>query len=66
VNRSLLLREWGAVTFVVTVFLGIVIVPIALVVGNHPPPPSALVVSPSPTASGPASAARSASPSSTP
>ncbi len=50
-NRSFLLREWGAVTFVLTVFLGVVIVPIALVTGNHPPPPSALV-----------SAARTASP----
>ena len=45
-NRSFLLREWGAVTFVVTVLLGIIIVPVALVAGNHPPPPSALVSAP--------------------
>jgi hypothetical protein len=55
VNRSFLLREWGAVTFVVTVFLGIIIVPIALVVGNHPPPASSI-----------ASSARTVSPASTP
>jgi len=56
VNRSFLLREWGAVTFVVTVFLGIIIVPIALVVGNHPPPVSNIS----------ASAARTTSPSVSP
>jgi hypothetical protein len=57
VNRSFLLREWGAVTFVVTVFLGIIIVPVALVVGNHPPPPSSIAT---------VSPARTTSPSSTP
>jgi hypothetical protein len=55
VNRSFLVREWGAVSFVVTVFLGVIIVPIALVAGNHPPPPSSI--------STPASASRTASPS---
>jgi len=34
VNRSFLRREWGAITFVVTVFAGIIIVPIALVLGR--------------------------------
>jgi hypothetical protein len=56
VNRSFLIREWGAVTFVVTVFLGIVIVPIALVAGNHPPPPSSIATP------APASPARTVSP----
>ena len=61
-NRSFLRREWGAVTFVVTVLLGIIIVPIALVAGNHPPPPTAFAASPSPTASGAVSPARTSTP----
>ena len=56
-NRSFLVREWGAVTFVLTVLVGIVIVPVALVVGNRPPPPPALP-NPSPTVSAAASTAR--------
>ena len=56
-NRSFLVREWGAVTFVLTVLVGIVIVPIALVVGNKPPPPPALP-NPTPTVSAAASTAR--------
>jgi hypothetical protein len=35
VNRSFLAREWGAVSFVVTVAVGLVIVPLALLFGNH-------------------------------
>jgi hypothetical protein len=35
VNLSFLRHEWGAVTFVLTVLLGIIIVPIALYFG-HP------------------------------
>jgi hypothetical protein len=66
VNRSFLLREWGAVTFVLTVFLGIIIVPLALVLGNHPAAPSGVVTSPTPTASASASASPTASPSPTP
>jgi hypothetical protein len=57
VNRSFLVREWGAVTFVLTVLVGIIIVPIALVVGNKPPPPPALP-NPTPTVSAAASTAR--------
>ncbi len=49
-NRSFLLREWGAVTFVLTVLVGIIIVPIGLVVGNRPTEPASLP-SPSPTVS---------------
>jgi hypothetical protein len=57
VNRSFFAREWGAVTFVVTVLIGVIVVPIALIAGNKPPPPPALPnVSPSPTASAPAPA----------
>jgi hypothetical protein len=63
VNRSFLVREWGAVTFVLTVLVGIVIVPIALIVGNKPPPPPAL---PNPSPSVSASASPAASPSASP
>jgi len=35
VNRSFIRREWGAVTFVLTVLLGIIIVPLALILGKH-------------------------------
>jgi hypothetical protein len=62
VNRSFLVREWGAVTFVLTVIVGILIVPIALIVGNKPPPPQALP-NPTPTVSASASPSPSASPS---
>lgn len=62
-NRSFLVREWGAVTFVLTVLVGIVIVPIALIVGNKPPPPPAL---PNPSPSVSASASPAASPSASP
>ncbi|TMC10599.1 MAG: hypothetical protein E6J41_07900 [Chloroflexi bacterium] len=62
-NRSFLVREWGAVTFVLTVLVGIVIVPIALIVGNKPPPPPAL---PNPSPSVSASASPAATPSASP
>jgi hypothetical protein len=68
VNRSFFAREWGAVTFVLTVLIGIIVVPIALIVGNKPPPapplpnvtpsvsasppPAASAPSPTPSASG--------------
>jgi hypothetical protein len=61
VNRSFLVREWGAVTFVLTVVVGILIVPIALIVGNKPPPPPALP-NPTPTVSASASPSPSVSP----
>jgi hypothetical protein len=66
VNRSFLLREWGAVTFVLTVFLGLIIVPIALVVGNHPAPPAGLVTTPTPTVSASATTSPTASPTASP
>jgi len=61
VNRSFLVREWGAVTFVLTVLVGILIVPIALVVGNKPPPPPVLP-NPSPSVTASASSSPSVSP----
>ncbi|HVB76356.1 MAG TPA: hypothetical protein VNI34_00885 [Candidatus Nitrosotalea sp.] len=60
-------REWGAVTFVLTVLLGALVIPIALYFGNHGAagstlPASALASSPraasSAAVSTPASAAR--------
>lgn len=68
-NWSFVKREWGAVTFVVTVALGIVIVPAALYFGNQSPttpPSSATSAASSATVTVPtstASAARTASPS---
>ena len=32
---SFIRREWGAVTFVLTVLLGMIIVPLALILGKH-------------------------------
>ena len=64
-NRSFLVREWGAVTFVLTVLVGILIVPIALVVGNKPPPPPALP-NPSPSVTASASPSPSVSPTARP
>lgn len=64
-NRSFLVREWGAVTFVMTVLVGILIVPIALILGNKPPPPPALP-NPSPSVSAAASTARTIPPSVSP
>jgi len=37
VDRSFLRREWGAITFVVTVFAGAIIVPLALILNNQSP-----------------------------
>ena len=44
---SFLRREWGAVTFVLTVLVGMVVVPLALYFNNVGPSP---VAGPSPTA----------------
>ena len=63
-NASFLRREWGAVTFVLTVFIGLVAVPLALYFGNQSPTPVAVQPSPTPAAS--ALASPSPSPSATP
>jgi hypothetical protein len=56
---TLIRREWGAVTFVLTVLVGMIVVPLALYFGNVKPAPVSLppavtsspaVVSPSPAA----------------
>ncbi len=48
---TLLRREWGAATFVLTVLLGMIVVPLALYFGNVKPAPVSI-----------ASAARTAAP----
>lgn len=56
-NRSFWLREWGAASFVVTVLIGLVVVPLALYVGHRSAAESAGNVNGSP-----ASAAQTATP----
>jgi len=51
VNWSVLRREWGAVTFVLTVIVGMMVVPLALYFNNQGPaaiaaPPVATTTSP--------------------
>ncbi len=48
-------REWGAVTFILTVIVGIIVVPLALYFANQGPGP--VVIPPSNTASQAASSA---------
>ena len=48
-NGEFFRREWGAVTFVLTVLIGVIVVPIALYFGNQNPPPPVTLVSPSPS-----------------
>jgi hypothetical protein len=55
-------REWGAVTFVLTVIVGMIVVPLALYFTNQGPAPVAVpnitIASPSPSAASSASTAR--------
>jgi hypothetical protein len=39
VNWDFVRREWGAVTFVLTVIVGMIVVPLALYFGNQGPGP---------------------------
>ncbi len=55
-NWAFVRREWGAVTFILTVLVGIVVVPLALYLANQGPGP--LVLPPSNTASSAASSVR--------
>ena len=64
-NASFLRREWGAVTFVLTVLVGLVAVPLALYFGNQSPTPVTVQPSPTPAASSPAGPSANASPSPT-
>jgi hypothetical protein len=61
VNWAVLRREWGAVTFVLTVIVGMIVVPLALYFNN--PGPAAIAAPPVSTASAArASSAETASP----
>ena len=55
-NWAFVRREWGAVTFILTVLVGMVVVPLALYFANQGPAP--LVLPPSNTASSAASSER--------
>ena len=55
-NWEFVRREWGAVTFILTVIVGMVVVPLALYFANQGPGP--LIVPPSNTASSAASSVR--------
>ena len=57
-NWAFVRREWGAVTFVLTVIVGMIVVPLALFFANQGPGP--LTVPPSNTASSAASGSRPA------
>lgn len=57
-NWDFVRKEWGAVTFVLTVLVGMVIVPIALYLANQGPSPVAL---PTPSAASSAHVASGAS-----
>jgi hypothetical protein len=61
VNWAVLRREWGAVTFVLTVIVGMIVVPLALYLANQGP---GAIAAPSTTtvSSARASAAQTASP----
>jgi hypothetical protein len=65
VNWAVLRREWGAVTFVLTVVVGMIVVPLALYLANQGPGPIT-VPSTSTATSARASAAQTASPARTP
>jgi hypothetical protein len=49
VNWAFVRREWGAVTFVLTVIVGMIIVPVALYFANQGP--AAVIVPSTPTVS---------------
>ncbi len=58
-NWAFVRREWGAVTFILTVLVGVVIVPLALYLANQGPGP--LTVPPSTIATQAASSSASGS-----
>jgi hypothetical protein len=58
VNWTFLRREWGAVTFVLTVIVGMVVVPLALYFTNQGPSPVPFTTTPTPSATATASSAR--------
>ncbi len=65
-NWSFVRREWGAVTFVLTVIVGMIIVPLALYFANQGPGPVAVPTINTVTSARTASAAQTSSPARTP
>jgi len=63
VNWSVLRREWGAVTFVLTVIAGMIVVPLALYFANQGPGP---IVTPGVNTTSSARSSSVASPTPTP
>jgi hypothetical protein len=61
VNWAFVRREWGAVTFVMTVIVGMIVVPLALYFANQGPGPVAVPNIPT-VSSARASSAQTASP----
>jgi hypothetical protein len=59
---SFLRREWGATTFILTVVLGLVVVPVALALGNHSQGGGGTPANNPPVASSPRTSTPSASP----
>ena len=64
-NWVFIRREWGAVTFVLTVIVGMIVVPVALYLANLGPAPVAVNL-PTTATSARESTARTASPANTP
>jgi hypothetical protein len=62
VNWDFVRREWGAVTFVVTVVVGMVVVPLALYFTNAGPAPLTLPSVNTVTSARPATTSRPATP----
>jgi len=58
VNWTFVRREWGAVTFVLTVIVGMIVVPLALYFTNKGPAPVAVQTPPAVQTPTPASSAR--------
>ena len=65
-NWSFVRREWGAVTFVLTVLLGAIVVPLAFLLGNHTTGAAGAINAPAATSARTATAAREATPSQSP
>lgn len=64
-NWAFIRREWGAVTFVLTVIVGMIVVPVALYLANLGPGPVAVNL-PTTASSARESTARTATPANTP
>jgi hypothetical protein len=62
VNWAFVRREWGAVTFVATVVLGMVVVPLALYFANQGPGPVSIVPPNTVTSARQATSGRQATP----